>query len=52
MRKDGKPLTTAAMEAIWMYHDHLMDLFGDGPEVAHRQINRASFERYCKNYKK
>lgn len=52
MRKDGKPLTPKDAEAIWMYHSHILDLFGDGPEAAHRQINRANFERYLKNYKK
>jgi hypothetical protein len=52
MRKDGKPLTTDAMEAIWMYHDYILDLFGDEPEIARRQINRESFERFCKKYKK
>ncbi|KAF9456700.1 hypothetical protein BDZ94DRAFT_1275017 [Collybia nuda] len=52
MRKDGKPLTTDAMEAIWMYHDNLLELFGDSADAAHRQMNRASFERFCKKYKK
>ncbi|KAF7360434.1 MYND-type domain-containing protein [Mycena venus] len=34
MRKDGKPLTRESIETIWMYHDHLLDLFGDGATPA------------------
>jgi len=50
MRKDGKPLTHEAIETIWMYHDHLLDLFGDGA-TPRQMMTRAGFERYCKNYK-
>jgi len=52
MRKDGKPLTEEAIETIWMYHDHLLDLFGDDPSIATRKMNRTSFDRYCDQYKK
>jgi len=51
MRKDYKPLTEQAIETIWMYHDHLLDLFGDHPSIAQRQMNRTGFERYCIHYK-
>lgn len=51
MRKDGKPLTRAAIETIWMYHDHILDLFGDGPAEARAAINRQSFKEYCESYK-
>jgi hypothetical protein len=52
MRKDGKPLTKEAIETIWMYHDNLLDLFGDDPSIAKSRMNRTSFDRYCAKYKK
>jgi hypothetical protein len=51
MRKDYKPLTKEAMETIWMYHDHLLDLFGEDPSIPRREMNRTGFERHCTNYK-
>jgi len=51
MRKDGKPLTNQSIETIWMFHDYLLDLFGDEPPVAARMaLNRAAFDRYCRRY--
>ncbi|KAJ6587146.1 hypothetical protein DFH09DRAFT_869407, partial [Mycena vulgaris] len=50
MRQDGKPLTRQSIETIWMYHDHLLDLFGDGA-VPRRVMTREGFVRYCRNYK-
>ncbi|KAF8064422.1 hypothetical protein FPV67DRAFT_221908 [Lyophyllum atratum] len=51
MRKDGKPLTPESIETIWMYHDHLLDLFGDEPYIARKAMNQAAFNRYCRGYK-
>jgi hypothetical protein len=52
MRKDYKPLTKEAIETIWMYHSHLLDLFGDGdPSIPRRVMNRSGFESYCEVYK-
>ena len=51
MRKDGKPLTKQAIEFIWMYHDHILDIFGDDPDHARAKINRDAFVRYCERYK-
>jgi hypothetical protein len=43
MRKDYKPLTKEATETIWMYHDYLLELFGDGdPSILQRIMNRAA----------
>jgi len=51
-RPDGKTeLTVLEFETLWMFADHLMDCFGDGPEAAHSCINRPYFDRWCKNYK-
>ncbi|KAJ7640878.1 hypothetical protein DFH06DRAFT_1215498 [Mycena polygramma] len=50
MRKDGKPLTQESMETIWMYHDHLLDLFGDGTPPT-RTMTSDGFKRYCAKYK-
>ncbi|KAJ6587144.1 hypothetical protein DFH09DRAFT_1142719, partial [Mycena vulgaris] len=50
MRQDGKPLTRQFIETIWMYDDHLHDLFGDGA-VPRRVMTREGFVRYCRNYK-
>lgn len=53
MRKDGKPLTKEAIETIWMFHDHLLDVFGDedGAAAARSRMTRAAFDRFCKKYK-
>lgn len=51
MRKDGKPLTKQAIEAIWMYHSHILDIFGDDPDDARAEINRAAFVHFCEEYK-
>jgi hypothetical protein len=50
MRQDRKPLTLEAIETIWMYHDHLLDLFGDG-STPRRMMTPQAFVRYCQNYK-
>ncbi|KAF8190350.1 hypothetical protein K438DRAFT_2018688 [Mycena galopus ATCC 62051] len=50
MRKDGKPLTKQAIETIWMYHDHILDLFGNG-STPHRAMTSEAFNKYCAKYK-
>ncbi|KAG5636059.1 hypothetical protein H0H81_009230 [Sphagnurus paluster] len=53
MRKDGKPLTEQSIETIWMFHDHLLDLFGDDPPIAaSKTTNRPAFDRFCERYKR
>ncbi|KAF7318923.1 MYND-type domain-containing protein [Mycena chlorophos] len=52
MRQDGKPLTRESIETIWMYHDYLLDLFGEGsPRHAHRKMTKEQFQGYCERYK-
>jgi hypothetical protein len=52
-RKDKKPLSVEHIEAVWMYIDRLMDLFGDdSPRRAQKDISREGFERWFKGYKK
>jgi hypothetical protein len=48
MREDGQPLSPEAIETIWMYNDHLLDLFGDGSPP---KVTRDGFRKYCKKYK-
>ncbi|KIM82054.1 hypothetical protein PILCRDRAFT_820955 [Piloderma croceum F 1598] len=47
-REDGQPLSPEAIETIWMYNDHLLNLFGDG-RTPH--VTRDRFRKYCKKYK-
>ncbi|KAG6826072.1 hypothetical protein H0H92_001226 [Tricholoma furcatifolium] len=51
MRRDGRPLTTLEVETIWMYHDNLIEIFGDDPATARNKMNRPAFDRYCSLYK-
>ena len=52
-RPDGKTdLNVLEFETVWMYADHLIDRFGEDPEVAHSCINRSYFDRWCQNYKR
>ncbi|KAJ7754492.1 hypothetical protein B0H16DRAFT_1542561 [Mycena metata] len=51
MRKDGKPLTRESIETIWMYHDHLLDLFGDDRSTPRRTMTKEGFTQYCARYK-
>ena len=52
MRKDYEPLTEESMETIWMYHDYLLELFGEGNmAIPQRQMNRTGFDRFCEGYK-
>ncbi|KAH7913608.1 hypothetical protein BJ138DRAFT_1001947 [Hygrophoropsis aurantiaca] len=51
MRQDKKPLTAEAMETMWMYADHLLDLFSSGPSIAKRKMNPTGFVKFCRRYK-
>ena len=48
MRQDGQPLSPEAIETIWMYHDNLLDKFGD--EVP-PSVTSEGFRRFCQRYK-
>ncbi|KAJ5414217.1 hypothetical protein N7509_000844 [Penicillium cosmopolitanum] len=50
-RKDRKDLSPEHYEAIWMYHDHLLDYFGEGPAPEHL-YNRKAFDRWFVGYAK
>ncbi|KAJ7266907.1 hypothetical protein B0H12DRAFT_139419 [Mycena haematopus] len=51
MRKDGKPLTHESIETIWMYHDHILDLFGDNRFAPRQAMTSEGFKEYCAQYK-
>lgn len=52
MRKDYEPLTEESMETIWMYHDYLLELFGEGDlAIPQGKMNRADFASFCRGYK-
>jgi hypothetical protein len=48
MRQDGLPLSPEAIETIWMYHDNLLDRFGDERPP---RVTSEGFRKYCKRYK-
>jgi hypothetical protein len=50
-RKDKKPLSVEQLEAVWLYIDRLMDMFGDGPKSAQKNMNRDDFESWFEEYK-
>jgi hypothetical protein len=51
-RKDKKPLRSEHMEAVYMYIDRLLDIFGDeGPKEAQSHINKDDFEAWFEHYK-
>jgi hypothetical protein len=49
-RQDKKPLLVHHLEGVWMFCDHILDLFGDGDGPPRRLYNRAAFERWWKGY--
>lgn len=51
IRADHKPLTKEEIEVLWMYCDHLLELFGDGPGRAHAAMTRQKFDKFCEWYK-
>lgn len=50
-RKDRKDLSPEHNEVIWMYHDHILDYFGERP-ASMRLYNRQAFERLFVRYAK
>ncbi|RYO83310.1 hypothetical protein DL764_009471 [Monosporascus ibericus] len=54
-RKDKKPLLPHHLEGVWMYCDHILDLFGEGEGAPRSLYNRPAFEKwwagYCKEQK-
>lgn len=51
MFKSFKPLTPEAAETIWMFHDRLLDIYGDNPSIPPTMMNRVGFDEFCKQYK-
>lgn len=49
-RLDKKPLLEQHLEGIWMYCDHILDLFGDGGGAPKHLYNRAAFEKWWARY--
>ncbi|KAH8799534.1 hypothetical protein DL96DRAFT_869058 [Flagelloscypha sp. PMI_526] len=51
VRANGNPLTPREVETLWMFTDYLMEIYPDDPNIAQGQINRKSFDHFCKRYK-
>ena len=55
-RKDRKPLLPQHLEGVWMYCDHILDVFGKGEGAPSWLYNRPAFEQwwegYCKEQKR
>jgi len=49
-RKDRKPLLPQHLEGVWMYCDHILDLFGEGEGAPSWLYNRAAFEKWWEQY--
>ncbi|RSL39767.1 hypothetical protein CEP51_016772 [Fusarium floridanum] len=49
-RKDQKPLLPQHLEGVWMYCDHILDLFGEGDGASTHMYNRQAFEEWWKDY--
>ena len=49
-RKDRKTLLPQHLEGVWMYCDHILDIFGEGEGAPRRLYNRAAFEEWWKQY--
>ncbi|KAL1865345.1 hypothetical protein Daus18300_007235 [Diaporthe australafricana] len=49
-RLDKKPLLPQHLEGVWMYCDHILDLFGDGEGVPRKLYNRPAFEKWWASY--
>lgn len=50
-RKDKKPLNEEHMDAVRMYVSRLLDLFGNDPKYAQKEMTRAAFEKWFENYR-
>jgi hypothetical protein len=51
VRRDGKPLTRPAIEAIWMFHDYFLEQLQEDKRVVEQLLNRNDFDRFCEDYK-
>lgn len=51
-RRDRKPLLEQHLEGVWMYCDHILDLFGDGDGPPKHLYNRPAFEKWWARYAK
>ncbi|KAH7124433.1 hypothetical protein EDB81DRAFT_861075 [Dactylonectria macrodidyma] len=49
-RKDKKPLLPHHLEGVWMYCDHILDLFGEGEGAPRWLYNRQAFEKWWGDY--
>ncbi|KAG7416584.1 hypothetical protein Forpi1262_v016737 [Fusarium oxysporum f. sp. raphani] len=49
-RKDQKTLRPQHLEGVWMYCDHILDLFGDGEGAPTHMYRRQAFEEWWKDY--
>ncbi|KAH7110213.1 hypothetical protein B0J13DRAFT_516668 [Dactylonectria estremocensis] len=50
-RKDRKPLLPQHLEGVWMYCDHILDLFGEGEGAPTSLYNRPAFEKWWVEYR-
>lgn len=49
-RLDKKPLLEQHLEAVWMYCDYILDLFGEGEGAPKHLYNRPAFEKWWARY--
>lgn len=49
-RSDKKPLLEQHIEAVWMYCDRILDLFGYGDGAPRHLYNRPAFEKWWAGY--
>lgn len=49
-RQDRKPLLEQHLEGVWMYCDHILDLFGDGGGAPRHMYSRVAFEKWWARY--
>lgn len=49
-RLDKKPLLEQHLEAVWMYCDYILDLFGEGEGAPRHLYNRPAFEKWWTKY--
>ncbi|KAJ3568106.1 hypothetical protein NP233_g5938 [Leucocoprinus birnbaumii] len=51
VRKDGKPLTRPAIEAIWMFNNYFLEQLEEDQRFAEKLLNRNDFDHFCEDYK-
>lgn len=49
-RQDKKPLLEQHLEGVWMYCDHILDLFGDGDGPPEHLYTKPAFEKWWARY--